>query len=168
MEGWEYPDSEARRSRSFSPKDVEVDGRPALQGLSLRGRSVESLAYLTALIGTVGDHLSTRIGLLYPRIRELNPFTVYLRQNALRRLLAGGLPGAARPPDEEVELQGQVGRPGLPGHLRSGEALRRDAQHHHDPVFLRTRPLSFDLMPSQQGEWREGVDGVYRWMVNPG
>ncbi len=83
MESWDHPDSEAQRSRSFSPKQVEVDGRPALQGLSFRGRSVEDLAYLTALIGTVGDHLSTRIGLLYPRIRELNPFTVYLRQNGL-------------------------------------------------------------------------------------
>jgi hypothetical protein len=83
MEGWGHPDSEARRSRSFSPKDVEVDGRQALKGLSLRGRSVEGLAYLTVLIGIVGDHISTRIGLLCPRIGELNPFTVYLRQNGL-------------------------------------------------------------------------------------
>ncbi len=83
MEDWGKPDSEARRSCSFSPKDVEVDGSPVLQGLSLCGRSVEDLAYLTALIGTVGDHLSTRIGLLFPRIRELNPFTVYLRRNGL-------------------------------------------------------------------------------------
>ena len=83
MEGWGHPDSEARRSRSFSPKYPEVDGRQALQGLSLSSRSVEGFAYLTALIGTVGDHISTRIGLLCPRIRELNPFTVYLRRNGL-------------------------------------------------------------------------------------
>ena len=37
-----------------------------------------------------------------------------------------GVAGGARPPDQEVELQGQVGRPGLPGPVRAGEALRHD------------------------------------------
>lgn len=78
-------ESVARELNTLSPNGAEIDWtkRPANVELSIFGYSVESLAYLTAMVGIVGDHLSTRIGLLSPRIQELNPFTVYLRLNGL-------------------------------------------------------------------------------------
>jgi len=78
-------DSVARELNPFSQKRARTDWMesPAHVELSIFGYSVESLAYLTALVGIVGDHLSTRIGLISPRIQELNPFTVYLRLNGL-------------------------------------------------------------------------------------
>jgi hypothetical protein len=85
LESLDDLDSVARELNPFSPKGARVDRmeRPAHVELSIFGYSVESLAYLTALVGIVGDHLSTRIGLISPRIQELNPFTVYLRLNGL-------------------------------------------------------------------------------------
>jgi len=84
-QNWEGLDSETYGFNPFTPRGAEIGQveRPAPLELSIHGYSVEGLAYLTALAGIVGDHLSTRIGLLSPRIRELNPFTVFLRQNDL-------------------------------------------------------------------------------------
>jgi hypothetical protein len=78
-------DSDAYGSNPFTPRGAEIGRveRPAPLGLSIYGYSVEGIAYLTALAGIVSDHLSTRVGLLCPRIRELNPFTVFLRQKGL-------------------------------------------------------------------------------------
>ncbi|UCH56849.1 MAG: hypothetical protein JSV18_05750 [Candidatus Bathyarchaeota archaeon] len=62
-------------------------------------RDYERFAYLTAFAGTIGDHLSSRIGLLYSGIRELNSFTVSLRGcnlwlafDALLLILSLGVP----------------------------------------------------------------------------
>ena len=84
-EAWDSFDPDAHSPNLFPPLGPEFDlnESPTVMDLSIYGYSIESLAYLTALAGIVGDHLSTRFGLLYPMIRELNPFTVFLRQNGL-------------------------------------------------------------------------------------
>ena len=84
-DAWGSPEQGRRSPSPFPPEGPEADPRssPAASVLPVAGRSIETLAYLTALAGIVGDHLSTRVGLLLPTIRELNPFTVYLRQNGL-------------------------------------------------------------------------------------
>jgi hypothetical protein len=46
-------------------------------------RTLSNWAYLVAAIGTVGDHLSTRIALTHPLIVEANPFTLLLRRFGL-------------------------------------------------------------------------------------
>jgi hypothetical protein len=84
-EAWDSFDPDAHGPNLFPPDVSEIDltESPSIMDLSIFGFSIESLAYLTALAGIVGDHLSTRFGLLFPMIRELNPFTVFLRQNGL-------------------------------------------------------------------------------------
>jgi len=44
---------------------------------------LEKTAYVTAAVGTVTDHFSTQVALLSPRIRELNQFTLLLRELGL-------------------------------------------------------------------------------------
>jgi len=85
QEAWDRFNPDHHSPNLFPPEGPEIDlnESPTVMDLSIYGNSIESLAYLTALVGIVGDHLSTRIGLLYPMIRELNPFTVFLRQNGL-------------------------------------------------------------------------------------
>ena len=46
-------------------------------------RNLSNVAYMVAAIGTVGDHLSTRIAITHPLIVEANPFTLLLRHNDL-------------------------------------------------------------------------------------
>jgi hypothetical protein len=84
-EAWDSFDSDTHGPNLFPPEVPEIDlnKSPTVMDLSIFGFSIESLAYLTALTGIVGDHLSTRFGLLFPMIHELNPFTVFLRQNGL-------------------------------------------------------------------------------------
>jgi hypothetical protein len=84
-EAWDSFDSDPHGPNLFPPEGPEIDlnKSPTVMDLSIFGFSIESLAYLTALTGIVGDHLSTRFGLLFPMIHELNPFTVFLRQNGL-------------------------------------------------------------------------------------
>ena len=43
-------------------------------------KDLEKTAYLTAALGTVTDHFSTQVALLSPKIRELNQFTLMLRE----------------------------------------------------------------------------------------
>ncbi len=45
--------------------------------------NIEGIAYRLVAVGIALDHLSTRIGLLNPMIREFNQFTVNLAQNSL-------------------------------------------------------------------------------------
>jgi hypothetical protein len=45
--------------------------------------NIEGIAYRLVALGIALDHLSTRIGLLNPMIREFNQFTVHLAQNNL-------------------------------------------------------------------------------------
>ena len=45
--------------------------------------NLEGIAYRLVALGIALDHLSTRIGLLNPMIREFNQFTVHLAQNNL-------------------------------------------------------------------------------------
>jgi len=45
--------------------------------------NIEGIAYRLVAVGIALDHLSTRIGLLNPMIREFNQFTVNLAQNNL-------------------------------------------------------------------------------------
>jgi len=84
-EAWDSFDPDTHNPKLFPPEGPEIDliESPSIMDLSVFGFSIESLAYLTALAGIVGDHLSTRFGLLFPMIRELNPFTLHLRQNGL-------------------------------------------------------------------------------------
>ncbi len=46
-------------------------------------KNLEGVAYKLVTLGIILDHLSTRIGLLNPMIKELNPFTVMLSQRGL-------------------------------------------------------------------------------------
>ena len=46
-------------------------------------KNIEGIAYKLVTLGIIFDHLSTRIGLLNPIIKEFNPFTVMLRQHGL-------------------------------------------------------------------------------------
>jgi len=39
------------------------------------GTWVESLSYCILILGTLGDYISTHIGLTYPNLRETNPIT---------------------------------------------------------------------------------------------
>lgn len=45
--------------------------------------NIEGIAYKLVTVGITLDHLSTRIGLLNPMIREFNKYTVHLAQNNL-------------------------------------------------------------------------------------
>lgn len=45
--------------------------------------NIEGIAYRLVALGISLDHLSTRIGLLNPMIREFNQYTVHLAQNNL-------------------------------------------------------------------------------------
>ena len=45
-----------------------------------RFEDLEKTAYVTATLGTVTDHFSTQVALLSPKIRELNQFTLMLRE----------------------------------------------------------------------------------------
>ena len=45
--------------------------------------NIEGISYRLVAVGIALDHLSTRIGLLNPMIREFNPFTVLLAQRNL-------------------------------------------------------------------------------------
>ena len=40
------------------------------------GTWVEPLSYCILILGTLGDYISTHIGLAYPNLRETNPITV--------------------------------------------------------------------------------------------
>ena len=44
---------------------------------------IEGGIYTLTAVGIIGDHLSTRIALCQPQIREVNPFTLFLFQNNL-------------------------------------------------------------------------------------
>ncbi|MGD2200389.1 MAG: hypothetical protein PVJ38_02000 [Candidatus Bathyarchaeota archaeon] len=44
---------------------------------------LETLSYLSLIVGTLGDHLSTLIALTRPYIYESNPFTVMLMEKGL-------------------------------------------------------------------------------------
>ena len=46
-------------------------------------RTLSNVAYIVAAMGTVGDHISTRIAITHPLIVEANPFTLLLRRNDL-------------------------------------------------------------------------------------
>jgi len=46
-------------------------------------RTLSNWAYIVAVIGTVGDHISTRIAITHPLIVEANPFTLLLRRHGL-------------------------------------------------------------------------------------
>ncbi len=46
-------------------------------------RELSNVAYIVAAIGTVGDHISTRIAITHPLIVEANPFTLFLRRHGL-------------------------------------------------------------------------------------
>ena len=43
-------------------------------------RLLEKTAYLVATVGILGDHLSTRLGLMNPDVYEANPYTIWLMQ----------------------------------------------------------------------------------------
>lgn len=45
--------------------------------------NIDKIAYMVSALGTLADHLVTRIGLLNPRITEFNGFTVILRRHNL-------------------------------------------------------------------------------------
>jgi hypothetical protein len=45
--------------------------------------NIEGIAYKLVTLGIILDHLTTRIGLLNPKIKEFNPFTVTLSQRGL-------------------------------------------------------------------------------------
>ena len=45
--------------------------------------NIEGIAYKLVTLGIILDHLSTRIGLMNPMIKEFNPFTVMLSQQGL-------------------------------------------------------------------------------------
>ncbi|UCD44301.1 MAG: hypothetical protein JSV27_09225 [Candidatus Bathyarchaeota archaeon] len=45
--------------------------------------NIERIAYSLVTFGITADHLTTRIGLMNPMIREFNPFTVLLHQRSL-------------------------------------------------------------------------------------
>jgi hypothetical protein len=44
---------------------------------------LESFSYFMLIVGTLGDHISTMIGLTRPYIYESNPFTVWLMERGL-------------------------------------------------------------------------------------
>jgi hypothetical protein len=46
-------------------------------------KNLEGVAYKLVTFGIILDHLSTRIGLMNPMIKEFNPFTVMLSQRGL-------------------------------------------------------------------------------------
>lgn len=45
--------------------------------------NIDKIAYCLVTLGIIADHLTTRIGLMNPMIREFNPFTVLLHQRSL-------------------------------------------------------------------------------------
>ena len=45
--------------------------------------SSEIIAYITAILGMVGDQTSTRLGLMLPNVFEFNPFVAFLISRGL-------------------------------------------------------------------------------------
>jgi hypothetical protein len=46
-------------------------------------KNLSNVAYTVVALGTVGDHISTRIAIAHPLIFEANPFTLLLRHYGL-------------------------------------------------------------------------------------
>jgi len=70
---------------SYRFKTQFSDTSSPVETLLTGGRRIglELIAYLTLIVGTLGDHVSTVIALTRPYIYETNPFTVQLMEKGL-------------------------------------------------------------------------------------